>query len=280
MLVLPIRELPRMFTVRAVVTAEDAVRPEDFYFNGELHDFWELVYIVDGSAGITADERVFILNRGQMVFHKPMEFHRIWSVNHRPLHILILTFCADGEGMAFFHNRVLRPEQEQVQQLHEIVKKSAEIIKCAEAAEIDKNMPQPEHHSTHTAAAALELLFLGLMETERSDIHLQRPKSSEVYKKIVRTMEQHYHEALTLGQLAALCGLSVSGLKKIFHKFSDKSVMAYMTGLKMRYAMQWLKEGVSAAEISDRLGYSDPNYFYVVFKRETGLTPGAFRRGL
>lgn len=42
MLVLPLWELPRIFTVRTIVTAVDAIRPKDFYFHGEIHDFGKL----------------------------------------------------------------------------------------------------------------------------------------------------------------------------------------------------------------------------------------------
>ncbi len=275
MLVLPRRELPRLFTVRSLVTAEDAVRPDGFYFNGEIHDFWEIVYIVDGSAGITADERTFILVSGQMAFHKPMEFHRIWS--DKAFHILLLTFYAEGTGMDFFRNKVLSLEPEQILHLLSIEKKSEEVIKCAEQAEKNKMIPQPDLHLTHTVAVELESFLLSLMGTKNVDINLQIPKRSEVYKKIVRTLEEHFNESITLEQLAEICDMSVSGLKKTFKKFTDKSVIAYLNDIKMRYAMLWLKEGVSAAEISDRLGYSDPNYFYVVFKRQTGMTTGEFR---
>lgn len=73
-------DTPRLVSVKSLVSAFDMVRDADFAFDGEMHDFWEMVYIASGKAGITADERVFTLNAGQLVFHKPMEFHRICSV--------------------------------------------------------------------------------------------------------------------------------------------------------------------------------------------------------
>lgn len=277
MLVLPLYELPRLFKVQTLVTAEDAFRCKDFYFKGESHDFWEIVYIAEGSAGITADERTFILNRGQIVFHKPMEFHRIWSVDHKPFRIFILTFTAEGSSMNFFNNKILNLELEQSNQLHNILKRSIVLLDKWDKKYNDKKLPFSEQHEAHTIAASLESFLLSLMSKHDDDITIQIPKGNKTYEKIVHTMEMHCSEALTLEELADLCNLSISGLKKVFKKFTDKSVMAYMTGLKMRHAMQWLKEGVSTSEISDRLGYSSINYFYVVFKRETGMTPKEFR---
>ncbi len=267
MLILTKRDLPRRFSVHSVYTAEDSIRPDGFYFNGEIHDFWEIVCIIDGSASITADERTFILANGQITFHKPMEFHRIWS--DKAFHILLLTFYAEGEGMEFFNNKVFNLEPEQIIQLHSIVKKTIVAINNSEKGEVD-------HTLTHIVAAEIELFLLNLISNNQDNVGLLMPKSSESYKKIVQTMENHIGKNLSQQELAYLCNMSVSNLKKTFKRFSDKSVMSYMRSLKITHAMRWLKEGMSASEISSRLGYSDPSYFYVVFKRETGMTTGEY----
>ncbi len=41
-----------------------------------------------------------------------------------------------------------------------------------------------------------------------------------------------------------------------------------------------LEEGRSIADISERLSFSSQNYFTVVFKRETGVSPGVYRNRL
>ena len=42
-----------------------------FDIEGESHDFWEFVYILEGSATILADERVVNLKKNQMIFGSP-----------------------------------------------------------------------------------------------------------------------------------------------------------------------------------------------------------------
>ena len=63
----------------SVFTIFEAIYQEDYYFGGETHDFWEFVCVLDGVLGVTAGEDVFLLERGQAVLHKPMEFHRLWA---------------------------------------------------------------------------------------------------------------------------------------------------------------------------------------------------------
>ena len=93
-------------------------------------------------------------------------------------------------------------------------------------------------------------------------------------------MKDHCEEDLKLEDIAALCNLSASSLKKIFHRFSDMGVMKYFTYIKIRRAIALLEEGRSIADISERLSFSSQNYFTVVFKRETGVSPGVYRNRL
>ena len=49
-------------------------------------------------------------------------------------------------------------------------------------------------------------------------------------------------------------------------------------GQKMRQAMEHLENGVPASQVAELLDFSEINYFYTVFKRETGMTPTQYRK--
>lgn len=268
-------ELPRMFSVRSVVSAFDVIRPQNFYFAGEMHNFWELVYVVDGKATATADERVYSLSSGQLIFHKPMEFHRIWSADGTAPHLLIVSFDADGEKMKDFENRVVDLDLHKEEMLKDILAKAGAVLKqnAAEEKSSDRYV-----YLTHMTALRIESFLLELLHDRTAEEALQPLKEGETYRQIVRVLNEHCCEALSVRQIAALCNLSVSNLKKIFHTFSDKGVIKYFTCVKIRKAISWLDEGLSIAEISDRLAFSSQNYFHVVFRRETGCSPGDYRK--
>ena len=65
--------------ISALFSAFRQVFGKDYYFGGETHDFWELVCVVEGAIGVTAGKDVFLLEAGQAVLHRPMEFHSFWS---------------------------------------------------------------------------------------------------------------------------------------------------------------------------------------------------------
>ena len=85
--------------VEALVEAHDWVLPRDHYFPGESHDFWELVFVVEGFVAQTADERVYHLSQGNLVFIKPLAFHRMWIERNSPTRVILLSFRASGEWM-------------------------------------------------------------------------------------------------------------------------------------------------------------------------------------
>ena len=90
--------LKRMFQTQTVFTAFEPIYPPDFQYIGERHNFWELVYVVEGCAGILEEDKVYELSPGDVIFHKPMEFHRLWSENNMELHLIILSFSLVGSG--------------------------------------------------------------------------------------------------------------------------------------------------------------------------------------
>ena len=45
--------------------------PKGKNFLGEMHDFWEVVYVIDGEVIVSADENVHEFKSGDIIFHKP-----------------------------------------------------------------------------------------------------------------------------------------------------------------------------------------------------------------
>ena len=46
-----------------------------------MHNFWEIVCVLEGEVGVASANDLYTLSKGQAVIHSPMEFHNIWSEN-------------------------------------------------------------------------------------------------------------------------------------------------------------------------------------------------------
>ena len=261
----PFIQVERTLHVDALYHALDVIRPKDFYFPGESHDFWELVYVRSGRVTATADERVYHLSEGMLLFHKPMEFHRIWSEGDTCPHLMILSFRAGGSDMARLEKGcfVLDPAQ----------RNRFEGI----TAMFRQARETPSPRTVTLTAVLLEGFLLRLTKAEELG-HQEASGKDAQYTKIVNVMKENCHKSMSLEELASQCGLSVSNMKRIFARFSDMGVAKYFLSLKMRRAMELLDEDVPASQVAEILDFSEISYFYTVFKRETGLTPTQYRR--
>lgn len=102
----------------------------------------------------------------------------------------------------------------------------------------------------------------------------------EVYKKVqildVQTyIDAHYTESITLADVADTFHVSKEHLSRLFKKQVGVSVQHYITNKKIDYAKRLMKKhpSLSVSTVSVMSGYIDLQYFYRVFKKETGLTP-------
>ncbi|AIQ59400.1 ABC transporter substrate-binding protein [Paenibacillus borealis] len=107
-----------------------------------------------------------------------------------------------------------------------------------------------------------------------------QPGSERMDLTIIREyIAEHYHEPLTLNQLAGMAGLRPKYFGELFKKTFGQSTMDYLTGLRISRAKQYLQESdYLLREIAQKVGYSDEFYFSRKFKKETGVPPSSFIR--
>ena len=264
--------IPRILKVRGMVSVFVRECTPDFYFNGEFHDFWEFVCVLEGKAGVAADEKVFLLEAGQIIFHKPMEFHRLWAEGPN-VKLAIFSFAADG--LEPFEDKVFRLSFDHLESVNRLAALAQDAMEFRHQAFVRR---PKDPVAAQMFLNALELFLLGLLRSERISEKRLASRPAEHYTAIVGVLRDNLDKPLTLDQVAALCQMSVGNLKKVFSRYAGCGVIKYFTGMKMKRAISLLAEGVAVAEISRRLGYVSQNYFSEVFKREIGCAPSRYFR--
>lgn len=99
------------------------------------------------------------------------------------------------------------------------------------------------------------------------------------YDLILRYIDQHLAENLTLKKLAAHAGMSVSGLTHYLRSNFQTSFKEILIEKRLSRAAQLLREypELSVAEVAAKVGYDDEFYFSRLFHRRRGVPPGKFR---
>lgn len=263
-----LKKIKKQIDLKSIVLSLDVIRPKGFRFSGEMHDFWEAVCVTDGVATATGDDRIYRLCKGDILFHKPMEFHRVFASENSGVHLLIISFRADGDVMKNFENGFFKLTDFQIAEFSKLASLFADAITEFETCPKTKDYAE----KSTAAAIAFEKFIFELCFAARI---IPEPDTGyeKTYHQIVNFMQEHCHESLTTEIIAKNCNLSVSNLKRIFKMFCDKSVIEYHNSLRLRTAISLLQNGIGIAKASEMTGFSSPAYFHTCFKKETGLTP-------
>jgi LacI family transcriptional regulator len=150
-------------------------------------------------------------------------------------------------------------------------------------------VPNPERIG-YEAAALLDRLMAG--ETSQRDEQRIEPvgvttrQSTDVLAiddphvaTAVRYIREHACQGATVAEVLKQVPLSRTVLERQFRKYLGRSPQAEIRAVQLKRVRQLLAEtDLRLARVAELAGYEHPEYLNVVFKRETGLTPGQYRR--
>ncbi len=80
-------------------------------------------------------------------------------------------------------------------------------------------------------------------------------------------------------EMAEVCGITERTFKRRFRKATGYTPIGYVQELRLSQAKLLLEQTDKAIDdIAGEVGYQNPAYFRKIFKRNVGITPGAYRR--
>jgi transcriptional regulator GlxA family with amidase domain len=111
-----------------------------------------------------------------------------------------------------------------------------------------------------------------------SALQARRYHSDQAILRLQEWLDQHYSEPLTLQTLAALSELTERSLIRRFKAATGDTPTSYLQVLRIESARQYLEQSrLSVDEVTRLIGYEDVSSFSRLFRKHTGLAPGAYR---
>lgn len=122
----------------------------------------------------------------------------------------------------------------------------------------------------------LSLLYKLLAELQKTDYFPQNRFG--VIRPALEYINEHFlSEKISTVHLAQMCGLSESGLKKLFLQKFGVPPVRYMIQLKIRYACDLLRtERYTVTRTAELCGYNNVYFFSRQFKEYMGISPQTF----
>ena len=89
-------------------------------------------------------------------------------------------------------------------------------------------------------------------------------------------LDQHFYEAQRIEDMAERCYLSPRRFTALFKAQTGLTFSHYLNQLRVEYAQQRLQQTGHILYACYESGFNAPAYFYRVFKKHTGQTPGQY----
>jgi AraC-like DNA-binding protein len=117
-----------------------------------------------------------------------------------------------------------------------------------------------------------------LLQGERNGLADSRLILEQPIAEAVRLLNSRPSEAWSLDRLGRHVGLSRTALATKFRERVGRPPMRYLTEVRLRRAADYLATGrLTLSEVARRAGYDSDAAFAKAFKRQFGVTPGAYR---
>ena len=282
----------RIFNIEKIITLFYMELSKSFHYDGESHDFWEMVYIDKGEMVCTADKNRFVLKSGEMTFHKPNEYHNLSGNNTVAPNVSIITFRCRSRAMQYFEGKIFRLNTEEKSLLSMLFEEGLSCFRLVDPhnplLQKLETVQESPFGSSQMTKNLLEIFLIKLCRN--TDVVTKKARQSYVIdgvdvpyqvKEILDYLHDNLYGKITVADVARHVGKSESTVKQLFAKYRESGIMRYYTGLKIKEARRLIREGkYNMTQIADMLHFDNPQYFSKCFKSHTNMTPREYKASI
>lgn len=282
----------KIINIEKIITVFYMELSKNFCYDGEKHDFWEMVYIDKGEMICTADKNRFILKSGEMTFHKPNEFHNLSGNNNVNPNVSILTFECKSRIMKQFEGRIFKLDSEEKSLLSTLFEEALSCYKLVDETnpllQTLKKIDNAPLGSSQMTKNLLEIFLIRL--SRRTDVITKKMRRSYMIdgvdvpyniKEILDFLKANIYGRITISDVAKTLQKSESTIKQLFYSYRKEGIIHYYNSLKIAEAKKLIKSGqYNLTQIADMLSFDNPQYFTKCFKVHTKMTPSEYKNSI
>ena len=119
------------------------------------------------------------------------------------------------------------------------------------------------------------------MKMQRQVTNERQDTTKSFVTRAVEYVKEHYaDQELSIETICSYLNVSAAYFSTVFKKETGKTFINYLTDYRMEQAVDLLlTKDEKTYIIAEKVGYSDPNYFSYVFKKQFGMSPSKYKAG-
>lgn len=242
------------------------------------HSFYEVLWVEAGNSRHSIDFTDYELKASSLFFISPGQLHSMEEWKHLKGGTLLFTEDFFLTNMAhkdqlfelsFLDNTYAHPQITLDTEHYLEINQTLQTLR-REYEKPDRNYP--------LLRAMLQVLLLQIQQRVSSEQRYQ-PKDIVLFKKFKESIEQYFDTDYGVEQHAHNLYISPDKLNTVCKMVTGKKASEVIRQRKLLEAKRLLGfSDNSITEIAEQLHFNDGSYFAKAFKKETGLSPGSFRK--
>lgn len=252
------------------------------------HHEMEIIYVKKGTGVVSVNQQDYTVCTGDLIFVSPGQLHAIHQWKHESMEYENIIFhpriLGNAQNEPWIQQYLVPLSMHQVSLIIHLKPDNPQytaVSTCIDQIdEIRKTFPYG--YELFIKGKLLELFFLFhhfQMITTAASISPARQKTLDKMRYILKHIEEHYSEPLSIQKMAQASDFSESHFMKFFKQTFGTSFTTYLNTYRLTMAARMLlSSDDSILNVSVESGFENLSYFNRMFKRKYGMTPKEFRR--
>ncbi|MFZ5988747.1 MAG: AraC family transcriptional regulator [Bacillota bacterium] len=247
-----------------------------------FHDKYEIYYLVSGERHYFIKDRVFLIKKGHLVFVNEGEMHKTTDAGAPDHQRILLYFTKDFLRM---------PESPLNGIMDLLVKRQYCVLGLSlKEQQYTEKLINDMYEEIKKQSLGFEICLLGTLmrllvfmarclRHHDENAYVSTSPKHEKISEIVRYINTHYMEPLSIPKLSDLFYISPYYLSRVFKETTGFTLVEYINNVRIKEAQKLIVHpGLKVIEAAEKTGFGSLAHFNRVFRNIAGCSPLKYRK--